>query len=141
MNGIRSEDKSYRMAFRDAMSKTCPRPSFPGRRTSSGEHRYSSAVGSVTRLGSRGSCANLEVWERLAICELFKGCRRLPLVKIRLLSTREIRAKDQIDFKGLSGTRLPSRWNLNQGDLCPLTIKEKPCLKEKPCQRPQNVMS
>jgi len=55
MNGIRSEDKSYRMAFRDAMSKTCPRPSFPGRRTSSGEHRYSSAVGRSPGWGPGGA--------------------------------------------------------------------------------------
>ena len=73
--------------------------------------------------------------ERVAIRELFKGWRRLSLVKIRQFSTREIRAKDHTDCTRLSGTRLPSSWNLNQGDLCPLTIKEKSC------QRPQNVMS
>ena len=79
--------------------------------------------------------------ERGAICVNFLGLAVVYPWLGPVFSTCEIRAKDQIDFKGLSGTRLPSRWNLNQGDLCPLTIKEKPCLKEKPCQRPQNVMS
>src|SRR5215471_20895797 len=71
--------------------------------------------------------------ERGATCELFRACRRLPVVRIRQFSTREIREKDQIDFKGFSGTRLPSSWNLNQGDLCPLTIKGEVMPKTSEC--------